>query len=276
MGRDCALILGDLGIGRTISDDDIESDENLLTGTKDYSPEDVRSCINTRIPLRVFCSFQPRWDLYAVAKTAIDLINAVVDLNSLPGYLKAVIKTLQNVQGDQCPLSIDDLTEGIRILHPTQHTIWEVPELSENSPDTKRWLSPIDSVPVSKRIQPIANHPALRRLKSVPQLVMASRLFSAGNHDRYEHSLGVYQTMREYMVTLLGDENFLCFFTPRDVELALVASLLSNITRFPFSTIIHEVHSADCSLFSSFSRGQIFGNIFSMQIMIKEQSRHNF
>ena len=94
---------------------------------------------------------------------------------------------------------------------------------------------------------------------------MASRLFSAGNHDRYEHSLGVYQTMREYMLTLLGDENFLCFFTPRDVELALVASLLSNITRFPFSTIIHEVHSADCSLFSSFSRGQILGKLFSMQ-----------
>lgn len=259
--NDPQLVIGDLGTGRTISAMTTSSDNELvfIAGSKDYCPPDVLKVLNTEVPLSQFQQFQPRWDLFAVAKTALQLVDSIDEERQLrPAWMGALRSTLVMAINGTRFESVSQLAERVRWLHPMQHTVWEVPELGENIPGIHRSLLPVQSVVTSPRVRDLTHHRALLRLKRVPQLVMASRIFHGGNHNRYEHTLGVYQATREYLLSLLRDDQFLSMFSPDYVQLALVTALLSNLTRFPFSTIIHELHAKKKELFVDFSRKSIF------------------
>jgi uncharacterized protein len=263
-GPEYQVVIGDLGTGRTIKDP-IRADKEttFIVGSVAYCPEEVRELINKEISFRDFSQLQPYWDIFAVAKTAIDLISSIENKEVVPpAWLSALkLSVLNTVKSAEAFKTIKDLEHRVRLLHPMQHTIWEVQELSENSPKAIRELLPIEPVSTSSRIRKLIRHPALVRLKRVPQLMMATKMLYSGNHDRYEHSLGVYQSTRRYLLALLNDDEFLSFFEPNYIELALVASLLSNITRFPFSTMIHELHTKDRKLFDDFTRAHIFDEL---------------
>jgi len=251
------LVIGDFGIGRTLPPNSPEDDVTrfFLAGSKDYCPPEVARAINTEVTQSFFRSVQPRWDIFAAAKSAIEIIASLGDTPAQrPAWFDAVNRTLREALTGRRFKSVKQLAQRIQWLHPMEHTTWEVPELSDNASGTHRSLLPIEPVVVSPRIRDLMHHPAVLRLKRVPQLVMASRIFHGGNHNRYEHSLGVYQNTRHYLQSLLSDDHFLSFFDPEYVGLALVCALFCNITRFPFSTIVHEIHSKDKELFADFSR----------------------
>ena len=263
-GPEYQVVIGDLGTGRTIKEP-IRDDEEptFIAGTVAYCPKEVRELINNEIPFRDFSRLQPYWDIFAVANTAIDLISSVEHKEiTHPAWLSALkLSVINAIKSVEAFKTIKDLEHRVRLLHPMQHTIWEVQELSENSPKAIRELLPIEPVSTSSRIRKLIRHPALVRLKRVPQLMMATKMLYSGNHDRYEHSLGVYQSTRRYLLALLNDDEFLSFFEPNYIELALVGSLLSNLTRFPFSSMLHEVHTKDRSLFDEFTRANIFDEL---------------
>lgn len=262
-GPEYQVVIGDLGTGRTILDAATGEEPAFITGTVAYCPPEVALLINREVPFAQFRQLQPYWDIFAVAQTAVDLIKSLNNERDIrPAWLAALNTSVQTALDNNLAFkTIKDLEHRVRLLHPMQHTIWEVQELSENSPKAIRELLPIEPVSTSSRIRKLIRHPALVRLKRVPQLMMATKMLYSGSHDRYEHSLGVYQGTRRYLLALLNDDEFLSFFEPNYIELALVASLLSNITRFPFSTLIHELHTKDRRLFDKFTRPLIFDEL---------------
>lgn len=268
------LIIGDLGVGRSIKNGGSDSSQIRITGSKSYCPDDIKGYLNKEVTFQQFREFQPRWDLYAVAKTAFELIDGVLGntqkihqpwLRALMASLESLTTSLRNKPREGSEFAtVLELGEYVEWVHPVQRTILRVPEISENPAGTERWLIPIEAVVTSPRIRVLALHPAMLRLKDVPQLMMTSKIEHRGNHDRYEHSLGIYQNMRRYLLSLLNDPEFIRVFRRPSVELALIAGLLSNITWFPFSIIIQELHSRDRTLFKNFSRANIFDALSTM------------
>lgn len=255
------LIIGDLGVGRTLPQElgDTADTTIFLAGTRAYSPSEVVERMNTDITLAELRRFQPHWDIYAAAKTSMELIQQLGGTpDRRPAWLDALTVTLSDAMAGKRFTTTDELAKRVHLLHPAQYTIFEVKELIENERDSKNWLLPIGGVTTSQRIRALTYHPALLRLKHVPQLMMMSKVYHSGNHTRYEHSLGTYQNARHYLLALLNDDSFLSYFSPELVELALIAALLSNVTRFPLSIVVHEIHSSDRSLFPEFSRREMY------------------
>lgn len=255
------LILGDLGVGRSRAGLQ-HCSVVLVAGTKSYAPKTVNDVMNTSVSTNLFLTLQPLWDVYAFSKTCLDILN-VYDKRYLSNkpWLRAIRGILENSTKDLSD-NIESLKAAIERNHPVQFTVGQVPELSENYQDTIRMLFPIDYVTTTKRIRKIINHNAFLRLKNVPQLVLASATFPSARHSRYEHSLGAYQVTRKYLLTLLNDEAFLGTFGSEFIELALLCSLLSNISRFPFSSIIHEIRIASKNaLFQSLSQSKLLKKV---------------
>ena len=266
-GANYQLVVGDLGIGRTIPPGGTKEYAGtfFLAGTREYCPEDVQARLNSDVPIALLSKLQPYWDLFAVAKTAQELVATCERLWRLrPAWFGALKSTLVDVVNRSRIHTIEQLRRRVHWLHPTQHTTWEVPELSDTAPGVHRSLLPIESAALSPRIRHLTHHPAILRLKRVPQLMMGSRIFHGGSHNRYEHTLGTYQNTRRYLVALLEDDEFLAKFSPEYAELALVAAVLSSATRFPIAPIIHELHNKDRSTFPQFSRKHILDELLNV------------
>lgn len=260
------LVIGDLGVGRTIPKNVGNAEDKVfIAGTKDYCPEEYQSYLYTEVPLSLLFKLQPRWDLFCIAKISVELVRILSrNVEPHPAWLDALTGLLLDIcQVDANFKTVSQLEKRVYLLHPTQHMVYGVEELSENAPKTRRSLLAVEGVITSPRIRALIEHPKFLRLKRVPQLIMSSKMLHGGNHNRYEHSLGIYQNARRYLLALLNDYEFLMLFNPEHIELALVAALLSNITRFPFSSIIHEIHSKDKNLYNDFTRSNLLDELMN-------------
>lgn len=110
-----------------------------------------------------------------------------------------------------------------------------LPELSDTNRD--RIQTDYDYPAVfTNRVKAIINHPAYNRLKLVPQLGLISYVYPTATHTRFEHSLGVYAFVCEYVKALWYDtENplFKQWMTIKDIRSIIVASFLHDIGHFP-------------------------------------------
>jgi HD superfamily phosphohydrolase len=260
-----SIVIGDLGIGRTVTPNDPELDTKkvFVAGTRDYCPPEVQAVLNTEISLRQFARLQPQWDIFALIKCSMELAESVnKQFDGKISWLNGLTQLLTESIRKPRFSDLKSLEDWIAWFHPRQRMIGGVPELSDNFSGRLIILLPVESVTASQRIRALYHHKALLRLKHVPQLVMSSAVFPSANHTRYEHSLGTYQTMRRYLIALIEDDAFLSIFSPSTCELALICALLSNLTRFPFSTIVHELHTPGEGLFQTFSRYHILNELF--------------
>jgi HD superfamily phosphohydrolase len=66
-------------------------------------------------------------------------------------------------------------------------------------------------------------------------------VFPGAQNTRYEHSLGVLETMRRYIIHLVSRGDFLTHLSSSSIETALVCALLFNITRLPLATVLEEL-----------------------------------
>jgi len=250
-------ILGDLGIAK---DFNLNRENVFVAGSKSYVPDNVLHHLNSEINWVEYKKLQPYWDLFAFSKTGLELI-FLVEISG-QAWIKPLKSTfLKIISGRSKHANISDLLERLEFLQPFHRELAKVPELSAGLTGKRRNLMPVESLSISRRVGKLIHHPALLRLANVPQITMANQLFPGANHTRYEHSLGVMETVRRYLTALLDQELFLEHLSVEKIETALICGLFHNITRFPLSNIFHEIKSKNKEDLGRFSRGDLLMDI---------------
>jgi len=100
----------------------------------------------------------------------------------------------------------------------------------------------------------------MRRLLTENQLGLLINIFPTANHTRYQHSLGVYHAVCEYILALYNDsENpiFKIFYKKDSCEKTILAALLHDIGHSSFG---HELEEVDKEVFSHRKIGKFIIN----------------
>lgn len=254
-------IVGDLGIAKNLSR---ERTEVFVAGTRRYMPPEVLSYRNSFVDWKTFMSFHPRWDVYAFAVIGIELLALIPDELGI-SWKKPLFIALNNCSQGERYTCMENLLERIHFLQPMNREVATVPELSSSVSGTFRKLMPVEALTTSRRIQSLIQHPAVTRLEKVKQLTTANQVFPGATHSRYEHSLGVMETIRRYVIALIDQDEFLEHLSKEKIETALLCGLFSNISRFPMSNIVHEIKKKNESKLSLFSKESLLDDVFSIK-----------
>lgn len=242
------LVVGDLGAGITIGN--ASGNQRPATvkviGTYAYMPEPVQRLKGQELTYDQFKILQPNWDIFSTVLTLLEFIRKTIDMfKKSKNILLPSLSSLKTWLEDKTYTHIDEIHKDIDRHRPIHRKTAGVLELSEADSGTRRRLVPVSSVVLSKRLRRITKHKVFSRLKNVPQLLMGAAIFPGANHTRLEHSLGTYENMRKILVEMLKKEKFLGLLDAKTLEMALLGALLSSLTKFPFSFVIHELnHSA--------------------------------
>jgi HD superfamily phosphohydrolase len=123
-----------------------------------------------------------------------------------------------------------------------------VPELDRWQPKTLN--HGIGSLTVTNRLTSIIEHPALRRLKKIPQLSTAVEVYPGATHTRYAHCLGVTGVICECLCALYNDpENpiFKVLVEDSEIKAMIVAGVVHDIGQSEYG---HELEEVDEDVYS--------------------------
>ena len=121
-------------------------------------------------------------------------------------------------------------------------SILEIPELQAlDGPSRLIRIPNQQDVPVTPRLMRLIDTPAFQRLSKISQLGMVSFVYPAANHNRFEHSLGVYRTALLFLRQFAQQDRFTQFITPRDASLLILAALLHDIGHWPYCHPIEDM-----------------------------------
>jgi len=256
-------ILGDLGISKSI-EPLTKREKVFVAGSKSWMPEEAIEYINKEIPHNKFIELQPFWDLYGFAKTALSLLSIYGD-NRPRSWFEPLIKALECTQINDRYTTIDKLIERIEFLKPVYREVAKVPELSMGVGAGIQKMMPVEALTTTKRLHKLTRHPAILRLSKVPQLTTATHILPGASHTRYEHTLGVTENMRRYLLALLDESEFLEHLNIEKIETALIAAVFSSSTRFPLSNIIHEIKDKDQSKYKGLSKSFLLKDVLKIK-----------
>ena len=96
-------------------------------------------------------------------------------------------------------------------------------------------------VPVTDRVMTLIDSPAFQRLTRISQLGLVSCVYPAANHNRFEHSLGVYRNALLFIRQLANRPRFCSAISSHDAERLIVASLLHDVGHWPFCHPIEDM-----------------------------------
>lgn len=270
-------ILGDLGISKPLKSS--SKSKTRIIGSKKWMPEKAANLYDQSVDYEVFESLQPHWDIYSFAKTGIVLLDIFNDKKP-KSWFDSLRNDLESVCSEDSNHSIDDLIERLEFLKPIHREVARVQELSMGVGSGRRKMMPIEALTTTKRLHDFIRHPAILRLAYVPQLTTANQILPGANHTRYEHTLGVIETMRRYLLSLLDESEFLLHLSTKKIEVAILAAALSCATRFPLSNIIHEIRDKDKSLFQDFTKNSLYMEVLRIEnatgLPLKDYIRQEF
>ena len=255
------IVIGDLGVGKTLTTNTKMNNKFFVLGSRRYMPQNVLELINKEVDQKEFIKLQPKWDLHSLKISFKELLEAFEKKTKPDATWFKSLKKIVSKDFDK----VADVAKNIERLKPIYRQTAGIPELSEADSTLHGHyeLHPIKPVWITDRVKKIIRHPLYFRLKKVPQL-LSSNIFNPGaNHTRYEHSLGTYENMRKVLISLLRNEDFLELLDEKNIELALVASLLSSISKFPFSFVIHEIRDKDAEYFNYFNSKRLIEHIIN-------------
>ena len=165
-------------------------------------------------------------------------------LVSLKRILQYGIVVLDRV-ADKCLKGVYSSAEEIRqdlaAIRPRLISPFGIAELSLRT-DTKTSLAlPEDSVPFTKRMIGILNHPTVQRLRNISQLDFISMIYIGAIHTRLLHSVETYQLARLYLSTLLVNPVFSAYCDePSKLEATLLAGFLHDIGHYPLGHVFED------------------------------------
>lgn len=103
-------------------------------------------------------------------------------------------------------------------------------------------LPPHRDIPMSTRVASVIDHPVFQRLRRVRQLGPLSLIYPGATHTRFEHSVGVYGLVLDYLRALLQDERA-DVLTEQDLETCMLAGLLHDLGHYPFAHSLETSHT---------------------------------
>lgn len=262
------IVIGDLGVGKTLIPTTTTKEKLFVLGSRKYMPSNVFDIVNKEISYKEFLKLQPVWDLHSLKITFKELLDAFEKVTNVDTtWFKSLKKLISKDYK-----TISDVAKHIERIKPIYRQTAGIPELSEADSTLHGHyeLHPIKSVWITDRIKKIVRHPLYFRLKKVPQLLSSNTFNPGSNHTRYEHSLGTYENMRKVLMTLLRNEDFLEFLDEENIEMALIASLLSSISKFPFSFVVHEIRDKDPEYFKLFTTKNYIESVINYKDATKQ------
>jgi HD superfamily phosphohydrolase len=122
------------------------------------------------------------------------------------------------------------------------NSILEIPEVRalDGPSGLIRIPNQID-VPVTTRIMRLVDTREFRRLSTISQLGVVSFVYPAANHNRFEHSLGVYRMSLLFLRRLAYQTRFTETVSVHEATLLLLAALLHDIGHWPFCHPIEDL-----------------------------------
>ena len=116
----------------------------------------------------------------------------------------------------------------------------EIPELLGNAGTIR--IPELRNATITPRVIDIIDHPAFQRLRSVRQLGPTHLVYPGAMHTRFEHSLGVFDMSRQYLLALLRHPSVAESLTEEDVLSCLLAGLLHDLGHYPFAHSLEALH----------------------------------
>lgn len=98
------------------------------------------------------------------------------------------------------------------------------------------------NVPITDRVRQIIDHRAFQRLRRVRMLGPTCFVYPGAMHTRFEHSLGVYDYTRQFVLHLLRVPAFAEAVNDIDILTVLAAGLLHDIGHYPFAHSLEALH----------------------------------
>lgn len=118
-----------------------------------------------------------------------------------------------------------------------EHTI---PELVGASGTIR--IPELRNATLTDRVVDLIDHPAFQRLRTVRQLGPTHLVYPGAVHTRFEHSLGVFDMARQYVLALLRYPEVAESLSEHDVVCALLAGLLHDLGHYPFAHSLEALH----------------------------------
>lgn len=235
------VLLGDLGVSRFVPSPvdapNFPIKSVKIFGTREYAPPEIEPYRNREIPVDILAKHAARWDLYALGKVTLKLMEAW-GLTENRDLEATRIVCSRIVEGGELTSAAIVYREFDRLL-PSHVITANVEELSTDAVGKREYIRiPDQSVPVSERTKALLNHPALTRLQHVPQLLLSRTVTPGGVHSVFEHALGSYALMLRCVTRLLSQSHFRASFAEKQLEEALLSVILSKVDSFPFDRIL--------------------------------------
>jgi uncharacterized protein len=120
---------------------------------------------------------------------------------------------------------------------------WALPELGVMGLSTTIRLPELRTIAVTRRVEEVIDHPAFQRLRRVRQLGPTHLVYPGAVHTRFEHSIGVFGCVQEFLCALLkNNAAFAASATEQDLLTALAAGLLHDIGHYPMAHNLEALH----------------------------------
>lgn len=214
----------------------------------------------------------PRFDCYALGKSILELLNRIasVEESEVPNlrlfrYLHLLATRLLDEQNESGGKKVANEIFGglkkedyrsIKYLSMTPVLLdleketgsWnpeiEIPELGSFSKETVR-IGPNLNVALTDRLLSIVKHPLFARLKQTKELGLVSLVYPTAEHTRFDHILGTYAHVTNYIKSLYNDEQnplFRNLVDAQDLKATLLAALLHDLGQYPLAHDLEEVN----------------------------------
>jgi HD superfamily phosphohydrolase len=131
--------------------------------------------------------------------------------------------------------SIAALREDWDKLDPGYLAPLRIPELGVGSSAATSLATPGGRVSISHRTQTLIGHPLFQRLRSIPQLELASLVYPGATHTRFLHSVSTFDMARRFLSHLLNDPAFRLLVSRAEVEATLLWALVHDVGHYPLS-----------------------------------------
>lgn len=276
-GENIKPILGDLGISKPINSE--KKSKTRIIGSRSWMPQEAIALYDKEVDYKTFSKLQPYWDIYSFSKTGLVFLEIFGGKKPRSWFI-SLEKDFQAACSDKDCLDIDGLIERIEFLKPIHREVAKVQELSMGVGSGRRKMMPVEALTTTKRLHDLVRHPGLLRLSFVPQLTTANQILPGANHTRYEHTLGVIETMRRYLLSLLDESEFLQHLSTKKIETALLVAALSCATRFPLSNVLHEIKDKESRFYKDFSKHSFYMEVLRIEdssgVALKDYIRQEY
>ncbi len=122
------------------------------------------------------------------------------------------------------------------------NSILELPEVQAfDGPSSLIRIPNQIDVPVTPRVMRLIDTPEFQRLTKISQLGMVSFVYPAANHNRFEHSLGVYRMSLLFLRQFAHQPRFVKAVSARDATLLILAALLHDVGHWPYCHPIEDI-----------------------------------